>query len=113
MPPSLLLISRLGLLLTGVVSLPLPPEPLLSAIVTVLLIVVPGAIGLLTVTAKLAVPLTPTARLPTVAVQTVPAGLPLAQLHTVGALEAALKVVLAGTVSVMVTPERATLPVLV
>ena len=63
----------------------------------------PAGSGLATVTAKVRDPAPPLARFPRLRVQVVPAGEPLA--HDQPPLDApALKVVLAGTVSVRVTP---------
>src|SRR3954468_23493171 len=90
-PPSLLLKLRPGAVVTGVVS----PAPALVApapIVALLEIwVVPAGTGPTTVTANVAVPPAPPARLPIVRAQAVPAGLPPAQLQP-AVLAAALKV---------------------
>ena len=84
-----------------------------SAMLAVLLMrVTPAGTGLTTVTAKTALPLAPPLSDPLVKVQTVLAGLPLAQLQPT-VLAAALNVVLAGTVSLRTTPVAAWLPVLV
>src|SRR5262245_54422799 len=96
----------------GVVSLFDALAPLPSAIVAALLIwVVPAGSALATVTAKLTEPEAPAARLPIAKVQLVPAGLLSAQLQP-PELPAALKLVLAGTLSVSTTLARSTLPVL-
>src|SRR5438045_966095 len=108
-PPSLLVIARPEVTFNGVVSLaelPVLPLPFPSRMRAVLLIwVVPGGTGLSTVTAKLTVLLVPVARLPALKVQIVPAGLALGQLQ-VAVLLPKLKLVFAGTVSVMINPVR-------
>src|SRR5215213_2145189 len=112
-PPSLLVTDRSGAPVTGVVSLPellagvgsVPLAPS-SAIVAVFEIcVTPAGSGSATVTAKVAVwlPL-PAARLPTARVQVEPA-LPFGEQDQPAVLAPALKVLLAGTVSVSTTPE--------
>ena len=96
-------------LLAGVGSTPFAP---LSEIVAVLLIcVTPAGTGLLTVTAKVAEPFALLASAPTFNVQVEPALLFGTQDHP-GVLVAALKVVLAGTVSVITMPAAAPVPVL-
>src|SRR5438093_1312204 len=119
MPPSVLVRVNPGLVMVGVVSLlellpgvgSVPPEPS-SLIVAVLATwVMPAASGLSTVTAKMTDPPPPTANVPTVNRQAVPAGAPFAQLQP-GVLAPALKVVFAGTVSLICTPVRPILPVL-
>jgi hypothetical protein len=72
--------------------------------------VTPSGSGLATVTAKFTeAAAAPAPTLPMFELQMVPAGLPLAQ-DQAPVLLPALKVVLAGTVSVMVTPVAAWLP---
>src|SRR6266508_1968594 len=111
-PPSLLVMISPGAVISGVVSLPDALVPPLALAMAVLLIwVTPAGTGLSTVSAKLAVPPAPPAKLPIERVQLVPAALPLAQLQP-ALLAAASNVVLAGTVSVSTTPVRPTLPVL-
>jgi hypothetical protein len=78
-------------------------------VMVALLLMSTAPVGLFTVTAKVALPLAPTAKSPTISVQDVPAGSPFAQLQALLAPE--LNVVSAGTASVSVTPVRGTLPV--
>src|SRR6185369_4361011 len=120
-PPSLLVIDRSGPPVTGVVSLPVllagfESVPLLpsSAIEAVLEIwVTPAATGFGTLTAKVVVCGVPSAgTAPTVLVQVEPALLFGVQLQP-GRLAPELKVVFAGTVSVITTPDAPRLPVLV
>src|SRR5262249_14825388 len=103
---------RPGAVLTGVVSLPVALVAPLVIVALLAIWVVPAETGLTTVTTKVAVPPAPPASDPIGSVQVVPAGLPLAQLQP-AVLPAARKVVLAGTISLIVTPVRPTLPVLV
>jgi len=70
----------------------------------------PAGSGLSTVTANVMLPEPPAGRLAMVTVQVEPAEAPSAQDQTVGALAVVLKVVLAGTVSVMTTPVASWLP---
>src|SRR6185369_4080563 len=119
-PPSLLVSARSGAPVNGVVSLPelLPgvgSVPLVpsSAMLAVLAIwLTPAITGLTTVTAKVAVCVPPpAARMPTVSAQVEPALL-LGRQTQLPLLAPALKVVLAGTVSVSATPEAPRLPLL-
>ena len=103
--PSLLVSVRPGVVITGVVSLALAlvvPSPTLALLAIWL---TPAGSGVSTVTANVTVLLAPAARLPIVQVQLAPAQTQ----PTV--LAAALKLVLAGMVSVSTTPARPTLPV--
>ena len=109
--PSLLPSVRPGVGFSGVVSLPLALVPPVALAVAVLASpVVPAGTVFSTVTAKATEPFAPAARLPIVRVQVVPAAAPFAQLQP--PLFAASNVVLAGTVSLSVTPVRPILPVL-
>src|SRR5436309_912709 len=118
MPPSLLVMERSGPPVSGVVSLaellpgegsvPLAPSSAIDALLETC--VVPAATGLSTVMAKVAVWLPPpAARVPMVSVQVEPALLLGAQTQP-AVLAPALKVVFAGTVSVITTPEAPRLP---
>src|SRR6266545_4612069 len=101
---------RPGVVLTGVVS---PAVVLVAplAIVALLTIwVVPAETGVTTRTMKMAEPAAPPARFPMFKVQVVPAAAPLAQLQP-AVLPNDRKVVLAGTISVSVTPASPILPV--
>jgi hypothetical protein len=99
-----------AVLFAGVGSGPLAPS---SATVAVLLIaVVPPGSGLATVTAKVESALPPPAIAPRFRVQDEPAGAPFAQLQP-AELDPALKLVLAGTVSLTTTPVAVVLEVLV
>src|SRR5690242_11798455 len=100
-----------GVVLTGVVS---PAFALVAplAIVALLTIwVVPAETGVTTLTTKTAEPDAPLASVPSASVQLVPAAAPLAQLQP-ALLPVDRKVVLAGTISVSVTPVNPMLPVL-
>src|SRR5205823_12943422 len=94
MLPSVLLMLRPGVVLTGVVS---PAVVLVAPLAMVALLtiwVVPAETGVTTRTTKMAEPEAPPARLPMFKVQVVPAAAPLAQLQPT-VLPADLKVVLA------------------
>ena len=110
-PPSLLARVRPGVVISGVVSLPLAVVAPLATVALFEICAVPAATVFATVTTNVAEPLAPAARLPIVSVHGVPAALPSAQLHP-PVLPALVKVVLAGTVSLNTTPARPMLPVL-
>src|SRR4051794_24613462 len=98
-PPSLLVSVSARVVAIGVVSLFEALLPLPSSIVAALLIwLTPAGREALTVTAKRAVPVVLPARAPTFKLQLVPAGSPSVQLQF-AELAVALKLVLAGTVS--------------
>jgi hypothetical protein len=100
------------MIMMGVVSLlilspdvgsgPWEPSSLMRAVLAIW--VTPGGTGSTTVTAKVAEPLAPGATETMVVVQVSPGPPTPEQVHVVGRLSVALKVVLAGTVSVITTP---------
>src|ERR1043165_2067856 len=110
-PPSLLLSVRSGPPVIGVVSLPelllrfwsVPLVPSSAMLAVLLICVTPAGMGVTTVTAKVALPIVPPpASVPIASVQVLPA-LPLGVQLQPAVLAPALKVVLAGTVSVKLT----------
>ena len=118
-PPSSLSISRSGTAATGVLSEsllsagvgsgPLPPSSPMSAVLAISM--TPAASGSSTSTAKVAVPPPPPTRLPMVRVHREPALVSGAHTHP-AVLAPALKVVSAGTVSVISTPVASWSPTL-
>ena len=115
--PSSLVMRRSGAASSGVVSSsellvrslsePWVPSSAMEAALSIW--VTPEGTGSSMVTAKVAEPLAPIPTSPIVSWQTVPAGLPSAQLHP-AVLAPALKVVSSGTVSLITTPLARLLP---
>src|SRR4051794_27371278 len=105
MPLSLLASVSAGGGLTGVLSVAIALMAPLSIVALLSIWLTPAGSGVATVTAKIALRVTPAARLPASRVQVAPAQLQPAE------LAAALKLVLAGSVSVSTRLVRVTLPV--
>src|SRR5919106_5982925 len=118
-PPSLLVTDRSGAPVTGVVSLPellpgvgsAPWVPSSAMLAVFAICVTPAGSGLVTVTAKVALPPPEAATVPIASVQVDPALL-FGEQTQPAVLAPALNVVFAGTVSVSTTPEAPRLPVL-
>src|SRR4051794_3159320 len=105
-PLSLLLSVRAGVASTGVLSVALALVSALAIVALLVIWVTPAGSGVSTVMAKIVVCVLPTIRLPAFRVQLAPTQLQPAE------LAAALKLVLAGKVSVSTRLARLTLPVL-